>query len=69
MKNMFIELALEDIDIEGILYPKPHLGKTDIIWWYTGKGSERVERHSCDGVLCSKATNFSLNTDGFKLES
>ena len=68
MKNLFINLAVEDLDIEGILYPRPHLGTTDIVWWYTGKRSERVEKQTLDGILCGKTTNFCLNTDGFKME-
>ena len=68
MKNLIIDLAFDDLNIEGIMYPKPHLGKTEVVYWYTSKKSERIEKQTLDGILCGKATQFCLNLDGFKLE-
>ncbi|MDC0254957.1 hypothetical protein OAK75_08660 [Bacteriovoracales bacterium] len=68
MNNLLIELAFDDLNIEGIMYPRPHLGKTVVVWWYTGKKSERIEKQTLDGILCGKTTQFCLNLDGFTLE-
>ena len=68
MKNLLIEIAFDDLNIEGIMYPKPHLGKTVVVYWYTSKKSERIEKQTLEGILCGKTTNFCLNLDGFTLE-
>tara|TARA_B100000029_G_scaffold115146_1_gene107630 strand:- start:160 stop:366 length:207 start_codon:yes stop_codon:yes gene_type:complete len=68
MNNLIIDLAFDDLNIEGIMYPRPQLGKTEVVYWYTSKNSERIEKQTLEGILCGKATNFCLNLDGFTLE-